>query len=201
MKHVIVTTLILSISMTFSSCSPMAAPITTLSPSSTYTPIPTATYIPIPTATFESTKTPEMAIRVIWPTTTEQGNQIIQKILGALSDAGIQIVDAVSFTDASDPNSLLGRPHQYIAKAVWRDPTIAAQGEASIDNGGTIEVFLTPADLQARYDYIDAITSSSPMFAEYHYQNAPAFVRLSKAYLPSQAQKIADIFLALVFDQ
>jgi len=113
----------------------------------------------------------------------------------------MQVVDTVSFTDASDPNSLLGRPHQYIAKAVWRDPNIAAQGEPSVDNGGTMEIFLNQADLQARYDYVDAITSSSPLFAEYHYQNAPAFLRLSKAYLPSQAQKIADVFLALVFNK
>jgi hypothetical protein len=149
----------------------------------------------------EPTNTLMLVPNVLWPTTTDEGNQIIQKILSALSAAGIQTVDEASYTDATDPNSLLGRPHQYIAKAVWRDPSIAAEGEASVDTGGTIEVFLTSSDLQARYDYIDAITSSSPMFAEYHYQNAPAFIRLSKVYLPSQAQKIADIFLALIFEK
>ena len=159
---------------------------------------PTA-FPPTWTPAMEPTETLKPTSNVFWPQTTEEGNQIIKKILSALSSAGIQSVDVTIYTDVSDLNTLLGRPHQYIAKAAWRDPSIAAEGEASVDNGGSIEVFLTSSDLQARYKYIDALSSSIPMFAEYDYQNAPAFIRLSKSYLPSRAQKIADIFLALKF--
>jgi hypothetical protein len=198
-RIIIATSMVFSISIVLSACSATTTPVATLAPA--YTPSPSSTYTAIPTAIVEPTHTPEATAGVLWPTTTEEGNQIIQEILAAFSGIGVQIADPVSFTDASDPNSLLGRQHQYIAKIAWRDPTIAAQGEAGVDNGGSIEVFLTAADLQARYDYIDAISSSNSMFAEYHYQNAPAFLRLSKAYLPSQAQKIADVFLALTFER
>jgi hypothetical protein len=175
------------------STEPVATSLPTEKSTEAISPTPSPTNIP--------TLTPELVVGPLWPTTTEQGNQIIQKILTALSDGGVQIVDPVYYTDVSDPNKLLGRPHQYIAKASWRDPTIASEGKASVDNGGSIEVLLTSADLQARYDYVDKITSSSAMFTEYHYQNAPAFIRLSKAYLPSQAQMIADIVLAIKFDR
>jgi hypothetical protein len=196
---------IFSIAGMLSACSaaPTATPTEIPSPTTapTQTAIPSATFTPIPTALMEPTITLAPVSRVNWPTTTDEGNQVIQKILSALSAAGMQTADVVTYTDATDTNTLLGRPHQYIAKAAWRDPSIASQGEPGVDTGGSIEVFLTPPDLKARYTYVDAITSSSPLFAEYHYQNAPAFLRLSKNYLPSQAKKIADVFLSLIFNK
>lgn len=204
-RIIIITAMILSVAGVLSACSITPIPTPTAIPSptiaSTATAVPTPTYTLIPTAVMEPTMTLTPVSMVIWPTTTDEGNQVIQKILSALSAGGMQTADVVSYTDATDTNTLLGRPHQYIAKAAWRDPSIAAQGEPSVDTGGSIEVFLTLSDLQARYTYIDAITSASSMFAEYHYQNAPAFLRLSKAYLPSQAKKISDIFMALTFEK
>jgi hypothetical protein len=200
-RLIIIFALILSITGALSACSATTTPMPTVIPVPTQTANPSPTYTLIPTVTMEPTNTLVPVPKLFWPTTTDEGNQIIQKILSTLSSAGIQIVDEASFTDATDTNTLLGRPHQYIAKAVWRDPSIAGGGEAGVDTGGTIEVFLNSTDLQTRYDYIDGITSSNAMFAEYHYQNPPAFIRLSKVYLPSQAQKIADIFLALNFEK
>jgi len=192
-RLVVLTTWILISAMSPVACAPA-------NDTTTATSLP-ATAASVTPARVDVTRAAESARGVAWPTTTQQGNKIIQKVLSALSEAGVQIADVVTFTDASDPNSLLGRPHQYIAKAAWRDPTITEEDEPGVDAGGTIEVFLTQGDLQARYDYIDAIASSSPMFAEYHEQNAPAFLRLSKTYLPSQAQNITDIFLALALHE
>jgi hypothetical protein len=148
--------------------------------------------------TKEPTEAVEPASNILWPTTTDEGNLIIQKILSALNAAGLQTVDIVVYTEVTDLNTLLGRPHKYIAKASWRDPSIAAQGEASVDNGGSIEVFLTTSNLQTRYDYLDTLSASS-LLTEYHYQNTPAVLRLSRIYVPSLAKQIADIFLAISF--
>jgi hypothetical protein len=161
----------------------------------------TNTKTPTPTITIQFTNTVMPTIGVTWPDNTEKGNEIIQHVISILEDAGVKIEDLVIYTDENDPNSLLGRPNQYIAKASWRDSNIAEQGEASVDNGGSIEVFSNFEDLKKRYDYIDAISSSASLFAEYHYQNPPVILRLSKTYLPSEAKKISDAFLSLTFNK
>src|SRR5258708_37112079 len=99
-------------------------------------------------------------------------------VLKAFQSAGISISNIVVLTADSDPNKLLGRPNQYIAKVDWKDTRITTPGDPGIDTGGTLEIFSTIDDLQARKQYIDAL-SKSPLFAEYTYANGIMLLRLS----------------------
>jgi hypothetical protein len=182
-----------------SSCSPKSIPAITVTFTLTATETPIPSSILTPTVTLEPTIAATPTTGIAWPNSTDDGNKIIFKILSQFSDAGIKVEDVIYYTEDNDLNKLLGRPHQYIAKASWRDPNISTSGEVGVNTGGSIEVFLNERDLKARYDYIDAITSSSPLFVEYHYSNPPAFLRLSKDYTPSKAKSISEIFMQLKF--
>lgn len=71
----------------------------------------------------------------------------------------------VVYTDATDPNGKLGRPHQYVSKTAFADSRISkakakedANGRSdAISYGGTTEVFATDADAKAWVDYVDQI--------------------------------------------
>jgi hypothetical protein len=71
----------------------------------------------------------------------------------------------VVYTDATDPNGKLGRPHQYVSKTAFADSRISkakakedANGRSdAISYGGTTEVFATEADAKAWVDYVDRI--------------------------------------------
>ena len=84
--------------------------------------------IPAPTATLAPAPTPPPL-----------DSAAIQQ---ALTAAGIAVADVRAFTAENDPNQLLGRPGQYVAKVSWKDTR--AQ-----DVDATIEVFADDAALQA----------------------------------------------------
>jgi hypothetical protein len=65
------------------------------------------------------------------------------------------------------------------------------------DRGGSIEMFATAADAQARSSYLDEISKSASMFAEYHYLHDRAIVRVSKNVKPSVAAKVEAAVKAL----
>jgi hypothetical protein len=71
----------------------------------------------------------------------------------------------VVYTDATDPNSKLGRPHQYVSKTAFADSRIphakAKEDDGgrpdAISYGGTTEVFATEADAKAWVKYVDTV--------------------------------------------
>lgn len=95
-------------------------------------------------------------------------------------------------TADNDPNHLLGRPNQYTSKITFDDTRISA-GDVSgtdkgdVERGGAIEVFGSPADAQARAQYIQSVTKAMPMLAEYDYVHGAALVRVSHYLTPKQA--------------
>jgi len=122
-------------------------------------------------------------------------------IATALKASGMPITEIVIYTAESDPNKLLGRPGQYVAKVSWRDqrteptpfPTVSGFAFPTSEPtppDATIEVFPDDATLKTRQDYTEAISKSSPLFLQYISVNARrrALMRLPKDFTPDQAQ-------------
>jgi hypothetical protein len=98
------------------------------------------------------------------------------------------------YTEADDPNKLMGRPGGYISKTAFYDSRIskdAAPGERddAIIRGGSVEVFESAELAAKRYEYVKTIAESSSLFTEYDYVAGTALVRVSKELTPSQARE------------
>jgi len=61
-------------------------------------------------------------------------------LLASIKGKGVAVGEVQVYTADNDPNSLLGRPHQYASKVNWHDTRIAAKN-FDIDGGGSIETF------------------------------------------------------------
>lgn len=111
----------------------------------------------------------------------------VNDVLQAFRAADLPLDEVVIYTEETDPNALLGRPHQYTQKASWddrrADPTIRKQRLM------TVEVFASAEDLEQRRRYVEAITSSASVFAEYQYVHQNALLRLHHALTPKQARE------------
>ena len=119
-----IASLLVTLVLATTACSSTAGPQPTYTPLPTYTPYPTE--VP-PTATPEPTSTPVI---------TSAPAITVKQVMAAFEAAGLPLTDIESYTAATDPNSLLGRPGQYIDKANWSDlratDTLAA-GSNSIE--------------------------------------------------------------------
>lgn len=116
--------------------------------------------------------------------------QSADQILQGLKSKGMPIGASFTYTASNDSNHLLGRPSQYVGKVNFRDTRIASdkQGaDISVDDGGAIEVFANITDAQTRANYVKAISTSSPLFAEYEYLDGLVLLRLSTQLTPEQA--------------
>lgn len=110
--------------------------------------------------------------------------------LAAMKQAGLPIAETVIYTADTDPNKLLGRPGQYLAKANWHDsrlPAPSAPDDPQVSDGGGVEIYADNAGAQARADYIQGLGKKMPMLAEYDYVKGPLIMRLSKSLTPAQS--------------
>ncbi|MDR3034571.1 MAG: hypothetical protein LBV78_15920 [Kitasatospora sp.] len=113
--------------------------------------------------------------------------------VAALSATVPNIREVKTYTADNDPNHLLGRPHQYVSKTAFTDARIQpadveGEDEDSVTRGGSVEVFATTADAQARVDYIADIIKNMPVFTEYDYVHGTEVLRVSKLLTPNQAE-------------
>lgn len=97
-------------------------------------------------------------------------------------------------TAANDSNHLLGRPHQYTSAIKFKDRRVQGDDIVASDRydvawGGGIEVFSNNDDAKARAKYIQAVTKSMPMWAEYDYVHGPVLIRVSHYLTPEQAKE------------
>ncbi|MBV9026594.1 MAG: hypothetical protein JO362_22990 [Streptomycetaceae bacterium] len=97
-------------------------------------------------------------------------------------------------TAANDPNSLLGRPHEYTSKITFSDSRIPASdtqfaGLGDVDLGGAIEAFANAQDATTREQYLQAITAKMSMFSEYDYVHGTVLIRVSHYLTPDQAKE------------
>ncbi|MFF6877014.1 hypothetical protein ACFY9S_17060 [Streptomyces sp. NPDC012474] len=97
------------------------------------------------------------------------------------------------YTEASDPNHLLGRPGGYTSKAAFSDSRVSSAdveglGEDAVERGGSVEVFKTAEEARARAKYIETIAKSMPGATEYHYIAGGILIRVSNLLTPTQAK-------------
>ena len=127
--------------------------------------------------------------------------QTADQLLSGLKTKGLPIGVSVTYTAENDENKLLGRPHQYIGKVNFKDTRIPDSGNQGVDisvgDGGSIEVFADQTDAQKRFQYIQAISSSSSLFAEYEYLDGMAILRISRELTPDEAKAYETAFKAL----
>jgi len=106
-----------------------------------------------------------------------------------------------AYDENTDLNHLLGRPNQYTGKDNFRDSRThyshSSGANIDVSDGGSVEVFANTTDAQKRFTYIQAISSSGGLFAEYEYVDGVAILRLSKELTPTQAKAYQTAFLAL----
>ena len=85
------------------------------------------------------------------------------EIFNILKEAGVPVGEFIDHTEATDPNNLMNRPNQYIAKL---DFEIIGVDQLHGPNGGSIEIFRTARDARDRKDHIDRIGAAMPLFME-----------------------------------
>ncbi len=113
-------------------------------------------------------------------------------VTAALARAVPGLRTILTYTAASDPNHLLGRPGQYTSKVAFGDPRVKASDVAGeerddIDRGGSVEVYPTAAGATARAAYIQRIAQAMPSVDEYDYVHGGVLVRVSHLLTPAQA--------------
>jgi len=129
------------------------------------------------------------------PSSTAAETQLTSEtVFNALKAANLPMTDVEVYTEETDTNHLLGRPHQYVGKVNWADTRAKDEFEK---NPNTIEVFTNAEDLRARKTYIDAISKASPMFNQYIYDHKNVLVRLSHKLLPKDASEYERILKSL----
>jgi hypothetical protein len=107
-----------------------------------------------------------------------------------------EITDALIYDETTDPNDLLGRPNGYTAAASLTDSRASdPAGTGGIDLGAVLEVWPTPADAQARADYIAALQKGNTLLgSEYHHVRGNVLLRVSGQLPPSVNEVYAAVF-------
>jgi hypothetical protein len=128
--------------------------------------------------------------------------QTAAQIVAALKAKGLPITDSFAYDENTDLNKLLGRPNQYTGKVNFRDSrtqySTSTGADIDVNDGGSVEVFANSADAQKRFTYVQALSSSGGLFAEYDYfDNGVALLRVSHELTPTQEKEYQDDFSAL----
>lgn len=110
-----------------------------------------------------------------------------QQILDGLMAAKLPLDNIRTVTAENDSNQLLGRPGQYTSKIDFVDRRFPL-GKLDEEATNNIEVFANEADAKARYDYVDGIVKSSPLFLQYLLLKKNVLIRLNQAVTPDVAK-------------
>lgn len=126
------------------------------------------------------------------------GVQTAQLILGRMN---IDVSAAFLYDEESDLNGKLGQEGSYYSKINFARTAIAPKASVSanlsVDQGGSIEVFRTPAEAYARSEYIQSklvLTKSN----EYHFVHGSALLRLSADTTPEDVGALVTAFIIAV---
>jgi hypothetical protein len=96
----------------------------------------------------------------------------------------------------NDPFKRLGRPGQYVGKALFQDSRMPLEKLPDMDviafqsSGGIIEIFNNTSDLQDRKEALELARKQFPTAApEYQYTNGVILLRLGHIFTPDQAEQ------------
>ncbi|MEQ9321871.1 MAG: hypothetical protein RIF41_22070 [Polyangiaceae bacterium] len=117
--------------------------------------------------------------------------ETMQAFVKAASAKNIKLEQPEVITEekGNDPNKLIGRPNQYLAKTNWK-----------IDgNDATLEVFATAEDATNRAEYVRGLGKKAPMFLQYVYVHPQrhAVLRVLKELAPTEAEKWEALLLSI----
>lgn len=129
------------------------------------------------------------------PGTTGATGQIdAGAVVEHLKASGLPIGRVNVYNAETDPVSRLGRPGQYIGKAIFQDsrlPLVLQEGQDVISfqsSGGIVEIFNNPGELEDRKKALDLARQQFPAaFPEYQYSNGVILLRLGHVLTPEQA--------------
>lgn len=110
--------------------------------------------------------------------------------------AGLPIGDITVFDEDTDPDDLLGRPHQYVDKANFVDTELSAEDQARSE--GTVEVFANADDPSARKAYLEEVSGSQSLVGYYIYHSYTYLLRIPSEVSPSRAHEYEMAFLNVV---
>lgn len=123
------------------------------------------------------------------------------EILEELKTKNSNVTEVLVWTEDTDTNGKLGRPNEYTSKADFADSRVeqfATTNAEKLEYGldaGTIEVFETEADCDARYSYLkEFMDPSMGAFGlnQYMYKYKKAIFRVSYDLKPSEAAIYKD---------
>jgi hypothetical protein len=117
------------------------------------------------------------------------------QVLEAFKNGGVPVENEVIYTAESDPNNLLGRPHQYTGKASWNDKR--ADKHLKGDPNMTVEVFANAEEMESRRNYTESVTKGIAPLAQYQFTHKNALLRLHHQLTPTQAAEYEKILKAL----
>jgi hypothetical protein len=90
-------------------------------------------------------------------------------LMDKLKKSALPITQARCYTQADDPNNLLGRPGQYVDRCAWHDkriqdpfPEVTEEDGPPTAIGGSIELFEHPGDAVKRASYLKSFDAFSP---------------------------------------
>lgn len=129
------------------------------------------------------------------PGTTGATGQIdAGAVVEHLKASGLPIGRVNVYNAETDPVSRLGRPGQYIGKAIFQDsrlPLVLQEGQDVISfqsSGGIVEIFNNPGELEDRKKALGLARQQFPAaFPEYQYSNGVVLLRLGHVLTPEQA--------------
>ena len=120
-----------------------------------------------------------------------------EELLTELKAQNSNVTEILAWTEDTDTNGKLGRPNEYTSKADFSDSRVESLATTQAEkleyglDGGTIEVFDTEADCDARYSYLkEFLDPSMGAFGlnQYMYKYKKAIFRVSYDIKPSEAK-------------
>lgn len=128
------------------------------------------------------------------PAGTATGQVDAGAVVEHLKASGLPIGRVDVYNAETDPVSRLGRPGQYVGKAIFQDsrlPLVLQQGQDVISfqsSGGIVEIFGNNKDLEDRKKALEVARQQFPAaFPEYQYSNGVVLLRLGHILTPEQA--------------
>jgi len=119
-----------------------------------------------------------------------------EDVVLAFAEMGLSVGEYAVYDAATDPNTLLGRPGQYVSKVNFEDTSVEQDTTAlpfSIVNGGTVEIFSDEADAEIWQESVEAIARSGiAQDVQYVYREDLIVIRLSRVLLPDEAEAYGD---------
>lgn len=125
------------------------------------------------------------------------------QIVATLAAKDSHLKATITYTAATDPNHLLGRPNGYASKASFSDDQLSAGDLAGtqvgdVNQGGSIEMYATNSGASKRAAYIQSIVGSVTALDEYDYVAGPALLRIAQNLTPDQATALSTEFGAVI---